>query len=42
MLSRDEIDALFAPNLPDPESWEARYPPRVLPPRGAHDLAHLG
>ena len=32
MLSRDEIDALFAPNLPDPESWEARYPPRELPP----------
>ena len=32
MLSRDEIDALFAPDLPDPESWEARYPPRELPP----------
>ena len=32
MLSRDEIDALFPPNLPDPESWEARYPPRELPP----------
>lgn len=32
MLSRDEIDALFPANLPDPESWEERYPPRELPP----------
>jgi len=32
MLSRDEIDALFPPNLPDPGHWEARYPRRQLPP----------
>ena len=32
MLSRDEIDALFPSNLPDPGNWEARYPPRELPP----------
>src|SRR5271163_939215 len=32
MLSHDEIDALFPPNLPDPGQWEARYPPRELPP----------
>ncbi|MGA3254560.1 MAG: glutamate--tRNA ligase family protein [Mycobacterium sp.] len=32
MLSRDEIDALFSSSLPDPGNWEARYPPRELPP----------
>jgi glutamyl-tRNA synthetase len=50
MLERDEIDALFPPDLPGPEHWERRYPPRGLPagamvtrfspsPTGA---AHLG
>jgi glutamyl-tRNA synthetase len=53
MLARDEIDALFtgaAGELPEPEHWERRYPPRDLPagamvtrfspsPTGA---AHLG
>jgi glutamyl-tRNA synthetase len=50
MLARDEIDALFPADLPDPEHWEKRYPPRDLPagamvtrfapsPTGA---AHLG
>ncbi len=32
MLDRDEIDALFPPDLPEPEHWEERYPPRDLPP----------
>ena len=31
MLARSEIDALFAPDLPDPAHWEERYPPRQLP-----------
>lgn len=31
MLDRDEIDALFPADLPDPEHWEQRYPPRRLP-----------
>lgn len=34
MLERDEIDALFATDLPDPAFWEHRYPPRDLPPGG--------
>jgi glutamyl-tRNA synthetase len=25
------IDALFRPDLPEPENWEQRYPPRELP-----------
>lgn len=32
MLDRDEIDALFSPDLPGPGYWEQRYPPRNLPP----------
>lgn len=32
MLNRDEVDALFSPDLPDPDYWEQRYPPRKLPP----------
>jgi glutamyl-tRNA synthetase len=50
MLSRDEIDTLFPANLPDPEHWEARYPPRELPPEAMvtrfgpspTGFAHLG
>ncbi len=34
-LDRAEIDRLFPPDLPSPEDWERRYPPRELPP-GAH------
>ncbi|WP_436500075.1 glutamate--tRNA ligase [Actinokineospora sp. HUAS TT18] len=30
MLNRDEIDALFPADLPAPEHWEQRYPPREL------------
>ncbi|MDN5859787.1 MAG: glutamate--tRNA ligase family protein [Pseudonocardia sp.] len=35
MLERAVIDALFPADLPEPEHWEARYPPRELPD-GAH------
>ncbi len=31
MLSRDVIDSLFPPGLPEPEHWERLYPPRDLP-----------
>ncbi len=31
MLDRDEIDALFPADLPEPAYWEERYPPRDLP-----------
>lgn len=31
MITSTEIDALFAPDLPEPEHWERRYPPRELP-----------
>src|SRR5579863_7867258 len=31
MLSRSVIDSLFPPDLPEPEHWERRYPPRDLP-----------
>ena len=31
MLSRDVIDSLFPSDLPEPEHWEQRYPPRDLP-----------
>ncbi|MGH3501971.1 MAG: glutamate--tRNA ligase [Nocardioidaceae bacterium] len=31
MLDRAAVDALFPPDLPDPEQWERRYPPRALP-----------
>ena len=31
MLSQHLIDSLFPPDLPDPELWERRYPPRELP-----------
>jgi glutamyl-tRNA synthetase len=31
MLSQHVIDALFPPDLPGPEHWERRYPPRDLP-----------
>jgi glutamyl-tRNA synthetase len=31
MLSRDIADSLFPPDLPEPEHWEHRYPPRSLP-----------
>jgi glutamyl-tRNA synthetase len=32
MLDRAAIDALFPAELPEPEYWEQRYPPRQLPP----------
>jgi glutamyl-tRNA synthetase len=31
VLDRAEIDALFPADLPEPEHWEQRYPPRALP-----------
>ncbi len=31
MLDRDEIDALFPGDLPEPAHWERRYPPRTVP-----------
>ena len=31
MLTSSEIDGLFPPDLPEPEHWEQRYPPRQLP-----------
>jgi glutamyl-tRNA synthetase len=31
MLDRAVIDALFPADLPEPEHWEERYPPRSLP-----------
>ncbi len=31
MLSQHLIDSLFPPDLPEPEDWERRYPPRDLP-----------
>ena len=31
MPASTEIDALFPPDLPEPEHWEERYPPRELP-----------
>jgi len=31
MLSQHLIDSLFPPDLPGPELWERRYPPRELP-----------
>ena len=31
MLSQHLIDSLFPPDLPGPEHWEHRYPPRDLP-----------
>src|SRR5580693_3361162 len=31
MLSQHLIDSLFPPDLPGPEHWERRYPPRGLP-----------
>ena len=31
MLSQHLIDSLFRPDLPEPEHWERRYPPRDLP-----------
>jgi glutamyl-tRNA synthetase len=30
MLTSSEIDGLFPPDLPEPEHWEQRYPPREL------------
>ena len=31
MLSQEIADSLFPPDLPEPEHWENRYPPRNLP-----------
>jgi glutamyl-tRNA synthetase len=31
MLDRDDLDALFPRDLPGPDHWERRYPPRHLP-----------
>jgi len=31
MLTRTIVDSLFPPDLPEPEHWEQRYPPRELP-----------
>src|SRR6266567_7783173 len=33
MLSQDIVDSLFPPDLPEPDHWEHRYPPRDLPER---------
>ena len=35
MLSHDLVDSLFPPDLPEPDHWQHRYPPRDLP-EGAH------
>jgi len=32
VLSQDFVDSLFPSDLPEPEHWESRYPPRELPP----------
>ena len=50
MLTSDEINALFPEDLPGPEHWEQRYPPRDLPPEAMvtrfcpspTGFAHLG
>jgi len=31
MLSQELVDSLFPPDIPEPEYWERRYPPRELP-----------
>ena len=31
MLSQEIVDSLFPPDLPEPDHWEHRYPPRDLP-----------
>jgi glutamyl-tRNA synthetase len=31
MLSQEIVDSLFPPDLPGPDHWENRYPPRDLP-----------
>jgi glutamyl-tRNA synthetase len=31
VLDRALIDSLFPADLPDPQHWEQRYPPRTLP-----------
>src|SRR5260370_25279447 len=31
MLSQELVDSLFPPDLPEPDHWELRYPPRGLP-----------
>ena len=31
MLSHEVVDSLFPPDLPEPDHWEDRYPPRDLP-----------
>ena len=31
MLSQAVVDSLFPPDLPEPDRWEQRYPPRDLP-----------
>jgi glutamyl-tRNA synthetase len=31
MLSHNVVDSLFPPDLPGPDHWEQRYPPRNLP-----------
>ena len=31
MPSQDVVDSLFPPDLPEPDHWEHRYPPRDLP-----------
>jgi glutamyl-tRNA synthetase len=31
MLSQDVVDSLFPSDLPEPDHWEHRYPPRDLP-----------
>src|SRR3984893_15669357 len=31
MLSQDVVDSLFPADLPEPDHWEHRYPPRDLP-----------
>jgi glutamyl-tRNA synthetase len=31
MLSQENVDSLFPPDLPEPDHWENRYPPRDLP-----------
>src|SRR5213080_1206746 len=34
MLSQEITDSLFPPDLPEPDHWEHRYPPRDLPEGG--------
>ena len=41
MLSQDIVDSLFPPDLPEPDHWEHRYPPRDLPEEKLSALSGL-